>query len=241
MTAKKHYDNLLGEVYSWTLGDFNARVTEQLDVFKRHKIFPQDNGLALDLGSGNGLQSVALARLGFKVNAVDFNRHLLNELESNKGDLPISITESDILSFLEKDRQQVELAICMGDTLTHLADWKEVDEMIRSTAAKIAKGGRLIFSWRDLTEERKNTARFIHVRSDENRSMSCFLEYFPEHVVVYDIVIEKVNGAWTQRISHYPKLRLSSQEIFRALSREALTVMQQEVSRGMTIVIAGKF
>jgi 2-polyprenyl-3-methyl-5-hydroxy-6-metoxy-1,4-benzoquinol methylase len=44
---------------------------------------------AIDLGAGYGIQSIALANLGFRVRAVDFNRQLLEELSVNKKSLPI--------------------------------------------------------------------------------------------------------------------------------------------------------
>jgi 2-polyprenyl-3-methyl-5-hydroxy-6-metoxy-1,4-benzoquinol methylase len=82
MSAKKHYDSHLGNFYSWMIGDFSARSNEQQSFFTSHDILPHDNRIAVDLGCGNGIQSIALAKLGFEVIAVDFNNQLIEELRN---------------------------------------------------------------------------------------------------------------------------------------------------------------
>src|SRR5688500_7856623 len=182
MTAKEHYDKHLGKLYSWMLGDFHERMSEQKEFFLNHRIIPSGSKLGFDLGAGNGIQSVALANLGFKVKAVDFNKQLLNELAANKGLLPIDTVEKDILSFLNETTEDPEVIVCMGDTLTHFTGYDEVIKIIRRVSKVLPKGGKLVVSWRDLSEERKDDDRFFQVRSDDTRTLVCFLEYFPIYV-----------------------------------------------------------
>src|SRR5690349_7289031 len=119
MTAKEHYDHHLGNFYAWMVGDFTQKQLEQQQYFVSHQIFPSANKIAFDLGAGHGLQTIALARLGFTVRAVDFNKQLLDELASRKENFPIEIFEQSIFSFLEATNEKPELIVCMGDTLTH--------------------------------------------------------------------------------------------------------------------------
>ena len=46
------------------------------------------------------------------------------------------------------------------------------------------------------------------VKNDDSRILTCFLEYFPHHVMVHDILYEKQGGKWIQKVGSYPKLRL---------------------------------
>lgn len=62
MTVRKHYDTLLANVYSWMLGDFNERMREQMDFFRSHSIIPVANGVAIDLGAGNGIHFITDSR-----------------------------------------------------------------------------------------------------------------------------------------------------------------------------------
>ncbi len=68
-STKQHYENHLAEFYSWMFGDFEKKMNEASEFFVNHGIKPEGNSSALDLGSGSGLQSIPLAKLGFKVTA----------------------------------------------------------------------------------------------------------------------------------------------------------------------------
>lgn len=96
MTTKEHYDNHLAHFYSWMTGDFSAKSNEPRNFLADNAIKPTSNKIAVDLGSGHGLQSIPLAEIGFQVIAVDFNKQLLDELKANAGDLNITNVHQDI-------------------------------------------------------------------------------------------------------------------------------------------------
>ena len=73
-TVRDHYDGVLAQHYSRMFGDFETKVDEQRALLERLGVTARPSGgLAVDLGCGSGFQSVALARLGFRVLAVDFS------------------------------------------------------------------------------------------------------------------------------------------------------------------------
>src|SRR5690606_517826 len=98
-SAKQHYDQVLSDVYSWMQGGFENSVERNLAFFRAHGIAPRGSGTAFDLGAGCGFQSIPLARLGFAVTAVDFDRKLLAELVENMGADAVSTVEDDLLNF----------------------------------------------------------------------------------------------------------------------------------------------
>src|SRR5690242_13201151 len=98
MTAKEHYDNHLANFYEWMAGDFETKEKEQRDFFERNGIKPLQNKMAIDLGSGHGLQSISLAKLGFQVTAIDFNQQLLESLRARGKELEIQTFQRDLLA-----------------------------------------------------------------------------------------------------------------------------------------------
>ncbi len=240
MTAKQHYDNHLGYFYSWMLGDFETKCHEQQTFFIHHHITPKSSKIAFDLGCGNGIQSIALARLGFSMTALDFNKTLLHELQERKGASHIEIIESDLLNFKKYVSSQPELITCMGDTITHLPNKESVEQLIREGAEILSLDGKLIISFRDLNHELTATQRFLPVRVDENRIHTCFLEYFPEHVMVHDILHEKLDGQWQMKISAYPKLKLSINWFEEVFKRNNMTICSSETINRMIHLVVQK-
>jgi 2-polyprenyl-3-methyl-5-hydroxy-6-metoxy-1,4-benzoquinol methylase len=238
MTAKEHYDNHLGNFYSWMAGDFTTKQQEQQAFFNSHNVSPFGNKIAFDLGSGHGFQAISLAKLGYSVMAVDFNTQLLKELRQNRADLPIQSVADDFFSFLKNTSQQAELIVCMGDTLSHLESLKKLKDTIHEISKHLLPQGKVVLSFRDLTLELKGSQRFIPIKSDMDRILTCFLEYHTDHVMVHDIVHENNHGKWVQKISAYPKLRISEKTIVDQLIENKLTVTHSKVIGGMIHLIA---
>src|SRR5215470_10668700 len=96
-SVRDHYETLLAEHYSRMFGDFESKVAEQRALLERLGVTAlSSSGLAVDLGCGSGFQSVALARLGFRVLAVDFSPRLLAELTDRAHGLPVEAIAGDI-------------------------------------------------------------------------------------------------------------------------------------------------
>ena len=240
MKVKNHYDNHLGNFYSWMVGEFNLKQEEQQDFFSNSGIKPFKTKTAIDLGCGHGLQSVSLARLGFKVHAIDFNKQLLKELGVRKKDLPIFIREAGIIEFLKEFNEQADAVVCMGDTLTHLDNAEAVDQVIRESYRKLEADGKLVLSFRDLSSALADDQRFLPVRSDSSRVHTCFLEYFDDRVHVYDLLHEWDGKTWKQSVSWYPKLRLSESVVVGMISQCGYRSIERSVINGMIFLVALK-
>ena len=91
--VQHHYDTLLAEAYSWMVGDFDTHKQRQFEFFRQQGLATQPPSLALDLGSGHGLQSVALAELGYQVVAIDLSSQLLAEL-GRRASCPLSLSRT---------------------------------------------------------------------------------------------------------------------------------------------------
>jgi SAM-dependent methyltransferase len=242
----KHYQQLLAEHYVWMFGiPFEQKVAEQKTLLDRvvGSLPPMlRRGLAIDLGSGPGFQTIALAELGYgPVIAVDTSKELLAELRAHSGSYAVETSEADITSFDSMDViGEASVVVCMGDTLTHLPTKAAVQELFKAAYRKLAPGGLLVLTYRDLTGELHGTDRFLPLQADDGRIMTCFLEYKnDDSVVVNDLVYVREESGWKLNKSSYEKLRLSSTWISNAL-RDARFEIEREEPGGRLLMVAAQ-
>ncbi len=239
-TVQAHYEDLLAGVYSWMYGGFDAGCADNEAFFERMGIVRQGSGAALDLGAGCGFQSVPLARRGFSVTAVDTDATLLAELASHAAGLDITPVCDDLMNFERHCAGGISLAVCMTDTLLHLADLDAVRSLFGKIHGALEEGGEFIVSFRDFSHELLGPDRFIPVRSDASRIMTCFLEYTPDKVIVHDLLYEYDGAAWNFKASCYAKLRPAKSTVVQYLSDAGFGDVRSGDSRGMITLIARK-
>jgi SAM-dependent methyltransferase len=241
-SVQEHYDTHLAPHYAWIHGGADAARERSAALFHELGLTPSQPGAtALDLGAGNGFQSLPLAAAGFAVTAVDLSAVLLAELSRDAADAGRSIraVEGDLRALARfAPAPAPEAIVCMGDTLTHLPSVGDVTAVLRDAAALLAPGGHLVVSFRDYTTARTGPDRFIPVRSEPDRIFTCFLDYGPTHVAVHDVVHTRAGDAWRMTVSAYEKLRLDPAPIRSLLLSAGLTLMRDTTHHGMILLAA---
>jgi len=238
MKTKEHYKNHLFDYYSWIYGGLKENIQKNKKFFQSHNIVSGELSTAIDLGAGSGFQSIALNEMGFNVYAIDFCKELLDEIICVNQN--INIIEDDIMHFHSYKNITPQLIISMGDTLTHLTDIQSVEDLIENAYNELTDKGKIALSFRDLTFELKGRARFIPVKSDDNRIFTCFLEYRPDSVNVNDIIHEKIDGQWIQKISSYEKIKISEDIIKEILIDKGFEIEFFEKNNGIITIIGSK-
>jgi len=230
-----HYEQHLAPVYAWMAGGPAAAIArgdaelEALGVARVGRGGDEPAARALDLGAGFGAHAIPLARRGFAVTAIDESAHLLAELSERAGELPIRTLQADLVEALADDPGEVDLLLCLGDTLPHLATLDRVRRLCALASERVRPGGRVVFSFRDYTRPAEGERAFVCVRGDAERIASCVLEIERDSVRVHDLLHEReAEGGWSLQASSYTKLRLAP-----GLVEEALGA-GWEVERGST-------
>ncbi|HTU51171.1 MAG TPA: class I SAM-dependent methyltransferase [Acidobacteriaceae bacterium] len=239
--VQDHYNNLLAKHYTWMFGTpFDEKVSEQKEILEEALQTNADcSGLAVDLGSGPGFQAIALSEMGFSpVLAVDTNEFLLNELQSHQGHRPVRTVCSDLLRLREfVAPMTAQVIVCMGDTITHLPNKDAVEELILLVADTLAPDGKFVITYRDLSVEATGLDRFIPVHADQEKVMTCFLEFDrPDSVLVYDLVYSREGSKWLLEKSAYRKLRLPADWLQDAMKRAGFIVHTGQAGRFIRLV-----
>lgn len=239
-TVGAHYDRLLARYYSWLWGGFENKVAQNRTFFSERDITPGRNSRAVDLGCGSGFQSVPLAEAGFSVTAIDLSQDLLDELTVHGAKLNITPVRDDILSMASHCPAPLALAVCMGDTLTHLSSEEDVRNLFETVFQTLESSGIFIITYRDLSFELTGLDRFIPVRSDDNVIFNCFLEYHEHTVTVHDIVNRRTEDGWTLEKSSYSKLRLPVDRVVENLEQAGFIIQEKEINMGLATLRAVK-
>jgi SAM-dependent methyltransferase len=233
-----HYEKHLGPVYTWMIGDLDAAFARGRTELDEIGLGPSANGIAIDLGAGFGLHSVPLAERGYAVTAIDSYKPLLDELRLRAPSLPINAVVGEISAFRSYVQRPVDVVLCMGDTLTHLPDFVDVDSLLDGVADALRSGGVFATTFRDYcSKPLQGDDRFIPVRSDENRILTCFLEYGADRVTVHDLLHEREKDRWRQRVSSYSKLRLHPERVVERLAKLGFVVRLDTAMSGMVRVV----
>ena len=163
----------------------------------------------------------------------------INLLEIRASFLPVRTVVADVLDFRSHVAQPADVILCMGDTLTHLPDIASVESLFTAVAASLSPGGVFAATFRDYASTTlQGSDRFILVRADEQRILTCFLEYSDKTVHVHDVLHDRIGGMWKQRVSSYPKLRLALESVARSLAARGLVVRREAGLGGMVRVVA---
>ena len=237
-SVTEHYATHLAPIYLWMAGGSAAALQAGAAEIEQLNLPLTDGASVVDLGAGFGMHAIALARKGARVTAIDTSAELLRALEQLAGNLPIQAVNDDLLAFQSHITEQPSAILCMGDTITHLPDRSAVESLIERVAAALLPGGVFVVTFRDYSVPLRDDQRFISVRSDDNRILTCFLEYEPESVVVHDIVHQRAPDGWQTRVSHYRKLRLSPQDLIASLESNGFSVRSETGLRGMVRLVA---
>ena len=111
-------------------------------------------------------------------------------------------------------------------------------QLFRDAFAALAPGGLLVLTYRDLSVELQGLDRFIPVRSDPDRIMTCFLEYGPETVTVHDLIHTREAAGWKLEKSSYKKVRLPVAAVESALIDAGFAMARSEPAGRMHAIVA---
>lgn len=241
-SVKEHYDSHLAPLYAWIYGGAAPARERFAALLRELDLRPSQPGAtALDLGAGNGFQSIPLATAGYTVTAVDLSDTLLAELarDAAAAGVRVRLIAGDLRELARHvPTPAPEVIVCMGDTLPHLGSLAEIAAALRAAAAALAPGGHLLLSFRDYTVARTGADRFIPVRSEADRLFTCFLDFGPERIAVHDIVQTRTAGEWRTAISVYEKVRLAPDFVRAELARAGLTLVRDTAQHGLVTLAA---
>lgn len=144
----------------------------------------------LEIGAGTGRYSIALAKEGFDVTAVELVDHNLDILKHNAADLPdLQAHQGDALDLSRFPDEAFDLTLVLGP-MYHLYDPDDVRTAIHEAIRVTKKGGTLIFAFLSAYAIMGNNylqGNAVHGLRF-NFTEDCHVRHFPEQLFTgYDV------------------------------------------------------
>lgn len=239
--STEHYEQLLAHIYDWMQGGWDAKADQNRALFDTLGVRPSTEGdLAVDLGAGTGYQAVPLAELGYSVLAIDASAAMVEQLTARTSVVaPEQVTAivDDLCRVDSHLDRPVQLFVCMGDTLFHLATHEDLIELLRTMYAAQPSGGRVVLSFRDGTTPASGDGRFLPVRSDADRVFTCFVEEVDaDHLRIHDLVHVRSDTGFSQNLSSYTKIRIRTDWLVDQIVAAGYEPPKVSVEAGMTVI-----
>lgn len=230
-SVRDHYEYLLGQHYHHLAPSLDGAMLqlEELGVPKGQK------GMrAIDLGSGTGVYTEALRRLGYDASGLDSCHGLVAQARTAFPDCYFA--ESDILVYQPQD--SLHVCAMLGDTINHMPSLTSINSLVKNLARHFESGGVWVTTFREYTEQ-KGEDRFMDICANDDVTIGCFLEREGDFVLNTDLVRAKTDG-WRLQKSRYRKLIVTPAMLEEVFHSVGFSVKTSTTPAGLTAVVATK-
>jgi SAM-dependent methyltransferase len=193
------YDDLAEDYADAILSDFDQvsrRQGEELDALLR----PRGVKRVLDVACGGGLQSLALAELGYQVTAIDISPGMIAEAKRNgeRRGVAVDWVVGDWHDLSHLFAEPFDAVVCWGNSLSHVADADDLAAVLGETASVVGPHGICSVQLRDwdrvIAERPKGAIRQVK-QTPEGRLISFDVWQYPApEVMVMEIFVLRERG-----------------------------------------------
>lgn len=177
-SASDFYDEL-SEDYMDMI-EFSSKVEGESEIFK-NIVSEYKITRCLDAGCGVGLHSIILSKLGVEVLGIDISASMIEKAKELAQRFGVS-AEFEVLDFSlikEKYKEKFELVLCIGNTLPHLINEKDLLIALRNFYNALVPNGILIVQILNYDKIMENEERIVNVRETPERIFVRFYDFEP--------------------------------------------------------------
>ena len=164
----------------------------------------------LDSACGTGMYAIAAARLGIHATGVDLVPEMIERSEINAREAGVHVDWhiSDIRRLDTAVTEQHDIILCMGNTIPHLVQDKDLTMACSSFYSSLKEGGILVIEFLNYPRILKFHERIISINKKAGREFIRFYDFVDLKEIVFNIleIRWKEEGA-PERELHSLKLR----------------------------------
>lgn len=126
----------------------------------------------LEIGSGTGNLAIALAAEGANISGLDYNQEMVDQANSKITDLSTPNINFQMINMLDINKTFVkgtfDAIICVGNTLAHLDNIKEVNSFITKARLLLNNKGKLLIQIVNYDWVLKNNIEFLPTKDNND-------------------------------------------------------------------------
>lgn len=147
-----------------------------------------DYKAALDLGCGTGIDSIALSKLGLKVDALDHSKKMLKKaaINSEKHKTKVNFIQSG-LADLNLENKSYDFIVSLGNTIANIEN-KDLNKLLANLKEHLIKDGKIIIQLINYAKLPKSGDYFLNEYNDENISI---IRKYDIHASFIKFIIQK--------------------------------------------------
>lgn len=232
MLKNSEFFNQLADDYNVMI-DFENSLKNKIATLT--KLCSTNDKYALDLGCGTGADSIALSKMGLKVDAVDHSKGMLVEATKNSKifDTKINFIHAGLTEFTIKNKTY-DVIVSLGNTIANL-NGKELKNLLIKLYEYLSKNGKIVIQ---IINYAKLPSSGIYVLNTfENDSVSIIRKYNIKPKSI-DFIINKVEKKNNNKSQIVTKLYPHSNDDFKQLVNETGFKMESYGNLNKTSFVA---
>ena len=220
------------EIFSY----YYDALTENVDYQARARYFDRliqknlqsDGNVMLDLACGTGTMTEQMAKLGYDMIGIDYSAGMLSRAMEKK------IAENLPILYVQQDMRELELygtvdaTICTLDSLNHLRNWSEVENVMQRIWQVTEPGGLLVFDMNTLYKHQVLLRNEVYVYETED--VYCVWEnVLKDDDCTVDIILQLFqcceDGRYTRTEEHLTERAYSVDQVADGLKRAGFQLL----------------
>ncbi len=176
--TSEFYDELAHEYADMT--ELSSRIESEMKVFEKI-ILEKNVKKCLDAGCGIGMHSIILSKLGVDAIGIDISPRMISKAQelSKKFNSTAKFETLDFFKIKDKFKDEFDLVICLGNTLPHLLNERDLLLALRNFHNALKKDGLLIVQILNYDKIIQNEERIINIRETKDKIFIRFYDFEP--------------------------------------------------------------
>ncbi len=146
---------------------------------------------AVDVGSGTGAYTLAMARLGMSAVGLDPSPEMVHQARRHAERLPgdhVRFVQAGLADVAAEAPEALGLVVCMGNTLPHITDTRILQDNLADVRKALIPGGLLAVQVLNYDRILAEQERIVSIDTQGGESFVRFYDFLPDGLIRFNLL-----------------------------------------------------